>query len=333
MTSSRPLRWLGLALLLALAVALPYGLDPRGYAIRVLCLALLFAAMAQSWNIVAGLANQVSLGHSAFFGIGAYTSTLLLINFGLTPWLGMLAGAVLGGLAALLISLPTMRLRGHYFALATLAFGEVMRVIANSWSGLTGGPVGISVPFSPPSLAMMQFKETRPYYFLMLAALIVVTVIFLAIRDSKLGYRLRAIKENVDAAEVIGVDTTRTKIIAAVISGMLTACLGTLYAQFQFFFDPDTVFGVGSISVRMAMIAIVGGIGTAAGPILGAFFVIPLEELANDLFSARAAGLSQLVFGLLLIGVILVEPRGFMALRGRIARLFGKGSHKTGGRP
>ncbi|WP_376987245.1 branched-chain amino acid ABC transporter permease [Bosea sp. R86505] len=311
----------GLALLAALAIALPFAFEPRGYGIRILCLALLFAAMAQAWNIVAGLANQISLGHAAFFGIGAYTSTLLLIHFGITPWLGMMAAAVLGGLAALLISLPTMRLRGHYFALATLAFGEVMRVIGNSWGGLTGGPVGISVPFAKPNLALMQFADTRASYWLMLGALVVVTVIFVAIKRSRLGYRLRAIKENADAAEVIGVDTTRTKIVAAVISGALTAALGTLYAQFQFFFDPDTVFGVASISVRMAMIAIVGGIGTAAGPILGAFFVIPLEEIANQVFSAQAAGLSQLVFGVLLILVILVEPRGFMAIGPRIRRL------------
>ena len=167
----------------------------------------------------------------------------------------------------------------------------------------------------------MQFADTRASYWLMLGALVVVTVIFVTIKRSRLGYRLRAIKENADAAEVIGVDTTRTKIVAAVISGALTAALGTLYAQFQFFFDPDTVFGVASISVRMAMIAIVGGIGTAAGPILGAFFVIPLEEIANQVFSAQAAGLSQLVFGVLLILVILVEPRGFMAIGPRIRRL------------
>lgn len=314
-----------IAVALAIAIVVPFGLDPRGYAIRILCLALLFAAMAQAWNIVAGLANQMSLGHAAFFGIGAYTSTLLLIQFGLSPWLGMIAGGILGGVAALVISVPTMRLKGHYFALATLAFGEVMRVIANSWGSLTGGPVGISVPFSQPSLALFQFKETRPYYWLMLGALVVVTLIFVAIQRSRLGYRLRAIKENVDAAEVIGVDTTRTKIIAAVISGSLTAMLGTFYAQFQFFFDPDTVFGVASISVRIAMIAIVGGIGTAVGPILGAFFIIPMEELANQAFSDKAAGLSQLVFGTLLVIVILVEPRGFVAMGRRLLRRF-KGS-------
>ncbi|QCI67326.1 branched-chain amino acid ABC transporter permease [Phreatobacter stygius] len=322
---SSSVSWPRLALIaavLAFAIVLPLGLDPRGYAIRILCLALLFGAMAQAWNIVGGLANQMSLGHAAFFGIGAYTSTLLLVHVGLSPWLGLIAGSLLGGVAAFAISLPTMRLKGHYFALATLAFGEVMRVIGNSWGGLTGGPVGISVPFSQPSLAMFQFKETRPYYWIMLAALVLVTLVFVAIQRSRLGYRLRAIKENVDAAEVIGVDTTRTKIIAAVISGALTAALGTFYAQFQYFFDPDTVFGVASVSVRIAMIAIVGGIGTWIGPILGALFIIPMEELANQVFSAEAAGLSQLVFGALLVVVILVEPRGFVAMGSRLKRRF-----------
>ena len=325
MTSRSPLTWIALAALAIAAAVVPFLFDPKGYGIRIVCLALLFAALGQAWNIVAGLANKISLGHAAFFGIGAYTSTLLLIHTGLTPWLGMFAAACLGGVAAFLISLPTMRLRGHYFALATLAFGEVMRVIGNSWGSLTGGPVGLSVPFAPPSFWALQFRETRSYYWLMLGALVLVTLIFIAVKRSRLGYRLRAIKENEDAAEVIGVDTTKTKIVAAVISGMLTAALGTLYAQFQFFFDPDTVFGVAPISVRMAMIAIVGGIGTAAGPILGAFFVIPLEEAANQVFSARAAGLSQLVFGVLLIVVILLEPRGFMAIGPRLKRLFGKG--------
>lgn len=294
----------------------------KNYGVHLFTTWLVFIIATMGLNLTVGYAGQKSLGHAAFFGIGAYTSTLLLMHYGISPWLGMIAAAVLGGIAAFLISLPTMRLRGHYFALATLAFGEVMRVIGNSWSALTGGPVGISVPFSPPSLAVLQFRDMRAYYCLMLGAVVVVTAIFVAIKRNRLGYRLRAIKENEDAAEVIGVDTTRTKITASVISGMLTAALGTLYAQFQFFFDPDTVFGIAGISIRMAMIAIVGGIGTAAGPILGAFFVIPLEELANQVFSSRAAGLSQLVFGVLLILVILIEPRGFMAFGGRIKALF-----------
>jgi len=314
---------IAVGILIVAAALLPLALDPRGYWIRVLAITLLFAAMAQAWNIVGGLANQISLGHAAFFGIGAYTSTVLL-KFGISPWLGMFAGGVLGGLAAFIVAIPTMRLQGHYFALATLAFGEVMRVIANVWTSLTGGPGGLSVPFSAPSFWDYSFKLLRPHAYIALAALIVVTAIFEIIRRSAMGYRLRAIRQNQSAAEVIGVDTTRVKLQAAVISGALMAMLGTLYAQIAVFFDPDTVFSIAGISIRIALIAIIGGVGTAAGPILGAFFIIPLEEIMNDLFSSRAAGLSQLVFGAILIAVILWRPRGFItvfdALRARASR-------------
>ena len=302
--------------ILFVALCLPLGLDPQGYAIRVLTLIFLFAAMAQSWNIVGGLANQMSLGHAAFFGIGAYTSTLLLIRMGLSPWLGMCAAALLGGMAAALLSLPTMRLSGHYFALATLAFGEVMRVIANTWASVTGGPGGISVPFGQDSWWMLNFKSTRPHYYLTLAALLAVTAVFVAIQRSAFGYRLRAIRENIAAAEVVGVDSARTKILAATISGALIAALGTLYAQLTFFFDPDTVFGLGPVSIRVALIAILGGAGVAIGPIIGALVIIPLEEGANFAFASQAAGLSGLIYGLLLVAVILVEPRGLVALVG-----------------
>lgn len=320
-----PLRALAFpAAALAAALALPLGLDAQGYAIRVVALVFLFGAMGQSWNIVGGLANQISLGHAAFFGIGAYTSTLLLIHAGLSPWIGMLAGAVLGGIAAGLISVPTMRLRGHYFALATLAFGEVMRVVANAWSGLTGGPVGISVPYATPSLATLSFKTTLPFYYLNLAALVAVTAVFAGIRRSAFGYRLRAVREDAQAAEVVGVDTARVKIQAAMISGALTAMLGTLYAQLNYFFDPDAVFGAAPISIRIALIAIVGGIGTASGPILGAILIVALEEVANALLSAQVAGLSNLVYGLVLIAVILIQPHGLVALRAARGRREGE---------
>jgi len=315
---------IALGVVIAAAALSPLLLDPRGYWIRVLAITLLFAAMAQAWNIVGGLANQISLGHAAFFGIGAYTSTVLLIKFGISPWLGMFAGGVLGALAAFIIAIPTMRLQGHYFALATLAFGEVMRVIANVWTSLTGGPGGLSVPFAAPGFWDYSFKLLRPHAYIALAALVIVTAIFEGIRRSAMGYRLRAIRQNPAAAEVIGVDTTRVKLQAAVISGALIAMLGTLYAQVAVFFDPDTVFGIAGISIRIALIAIIGGVGTAAGPILGAFFIIPLEEIMNDLLSSRAAGLSQLVFGIILIAIILWQPRGFItvfaSLRARLSR-------------
>jgi branched-chain amino acid transport system permease protein len=306
------LAWGGVLLLPA------FFLAANSHTLQVLTLTLLFAAMAQSWNIVGGLANQMSLGHAAFFGAGAYTSTLLLIHFGVSPWVGMLAGALLGGLLALLISLPTMQLEGHYFALATLAFGEVLRTIANSWTSVTGGPVGLSVPFAPDSLAMLTFKQPRPYYLIVTGAVVIITLIFEGVRRSALGYRLRAVRENIAAAEVVGVDTARAKIYATVLSGALMAMCGTLFAQVTYFFDPDTVFGLGPISIRVALIAIIGGIGTASGPVIGALFIIPLEEFANSLLSSQAAGLSQLAYGLILIAVIIIQPRGLMALAGRL---------------
>lgn len=307
-------RWIAILAVIAIAAVLPLLLSPTGYWIRVLTFTLLFAAMAQVWNIIGGLANQTSLGHAALFGIGAYTSTILVLKFGISPWIGMFAGGFLGGIAALIIAVPTMRLQGHYFALATLAFGEVMRVIANVWTSLTGGPVGLSVPFVPPSIAAYSFKQLLPHAYIALIALIIVTFIFEAIRRSAMGYRLRAIKENPAAAEVIGIDTTKVKLQTAVISGVLMAMLGTLYAQVAVFFDPDTVFSAASISIRVALIAILGGVGTAIGPILGALFIIPVEELMNDLFSSGAAGLSQLIFGVILIAVILWRPRGFITV-------------------
>lgn len=320
-------RWIAIIVVVAIAALLPLALDPRGYWIRVLTFTLLFAAMAQAWNIIGGLANQTSLGHAAFFGIGAYTSTVLLLKFGVSPWLGMFAGGALGGIAAFVIAIPTMRLQGHYFALATLAFGEVMRVIANVWTSLTGGPGGLSVPFKPPSLANYSFKLLQPHAYIALVALIVVTFVFEAIRRGAMGYRLRAIKENPSAAEVIGIDTTKVKLQAAVISGVLMAMLGTLFAQVAVFFDPDTVFSAATISIRVALIAILGGVGTAIGPLLGAFFIIPLEELMNDWFSSSAAGLSQLIFGVILIGVILWQPRGFITVFESLrARWFGRAS-------
>jgi len=303
-----------LAGLLAIAALAPFVLAADGYALRVLTTALLLAAAAQAWNIVGGLANRISLGHAAFFGIGAYCSTLLLLRFGVSPWIGMLASAALGAAAALLIGLPTLRLQGHYFALATLAFGEVMRVLASAWTGLTGGPVGLSVPFGPDSLAMLRFKSTPPYYWAALGLLTLCTLAFLAVRHSALGYRLMAVREDEAAARAVGVDATRAKLLAATLSGALTAMVGTLYAQFAYFFDPDTVFGITPVSIRIALICIVGGIGSVFGPILGALFIIPLEELANTLFGDRAAGLAPLAYALALIAVVVAEPRGLLRM-------------------
>lgn len=296
-----------------LAALLPLALDPRGHVLRIAAMALLFAAMAQSWNIVGGLANQISLGHAAFFGIGAYASTLLYLRLGISPWLGMVAGMALAAGAAALLALPTFRLKGHYFALATLAFAEVMRVLANTWSSLTGGPVGLTVPFAGSQPLNFAFRSVSSYYWIILGLLLITCLVFRKMATGAIGYRLRAVRENENAAEVAGVDTFRVKLTASMISAALTAACGTVFAQFTYFFDPDSIFSLAGISVRMAMIAIIGGLGTFGGPIVGALFLIPLEEYANATLSSKAAGLSQFVFGVILIAAILIQPRGLMA--------------------
>jgi branched-chain amino acid transport system permease protein len=300
-------------LFVVVAALMPFGLDPRGHVLRVAATALLFAAAAQSWNIVGGLANQISLGHAGFFGIGAYTSTLMYLRLGVSPWIGLVAGAALAGGAAALLSLPTFRLKGHYFALATLAFAEVLRVVANSWSGLTGGPVGLSIPFVGSQPSLFAFRALSTYYWIILALLVAVCAVFHALATGAIGYRLRAVCENENAAEVAGVDTFRVKLTASVVSAALTGVCGTVFAQFTYFFDPDSIFSLPGISVRIAMIAIVGGLGTLPGPIVGALFLVPLEEVANAMFPSGAAGLSQLAFAAVLIAAILLQPRGIMA--------------------
>ncbi|SMF65507.1 amino acid/amide ABC transporter membrane protein 2, HAAT family [Tistlia consotensis] len=320
---ARP-RALLLAALAAAAAIVPLFLDPQGYWVRVLTLTLIFAALGQAWNIVGGLANQISLGHAAYFGVGAYASTILLINFGLSPWIGLFVGMALAVVVALVLSVPTFRLKGHYFALATLAAGEALRVIANSWQGVTGGPVGLSVPFMPDSFWMMSYGAPRPFYWIALAALVLVTLVFWWIKSSALGYRLRAVKENEQAAEVVGVNTFRAKLWASLVSAAATAAIGVVYVQFTYFFDPDAVFGVATVSVRLALVAIVGGIGTVIGPVVGALVVVPLEELVNAALQGQVAGLSAFVYGAILIAVILVEPRGLVALFGRLRRGLGR---------
>ena len=298
----------------AVAIVAPFFFDADGYLLRVLTLALLLAAMGQAWNIVGGLAGQISLGHAAYFGIGAYTSTILLRDYGLSPWLGMVAGGLLAAGTAFAISFPILRLRGHYFALATLALSEVLRLVANTWATLTGGPGGISVPFSPPNPWMFQFASPITYYFVMLTALAVVTVVFQTMKKGAIGYRLCAAREREDAAGVVGVNVFGVKLQATVISATLTALLGTLSVQFSYFFDPDSIFSLVNVSVKMALVVIVGGVGSAAGPILGAFFILPIEEYLNFAFGDKAAGLPQLVYGIILMVVVLIHPKGLVAI-------------------
>lgn len=301
-----------LTALAALTLAAGVAFDANSYPIRILCLVLLTASMAQSWNIVGGF-NQISLGHAAFFGIGAYIPTVAQVEFGLTPWIGIVIGMVAAVGFALVLSIPTMRLKGPYFALATLAAAEACKITAGILDA-TGGPQGISVPFVGDSWTMMQFRFPGHYLVLFLLLFLVTNGVFAWLTTSRYGYFLRAVRDNEQAAEVAGIATFRTKLLASVISAALTAACGTLYAQFTYFIDPETVFSASHVSIRMALVAIIGGVGTFAGPILGALLIVPLEELLNATLSEMIGGLAPLIFGVLLIAVVLLRPNGLASL-------------------
>lgn len=306
---------------LALLCIPPFLFGTRSYELRVATLVLMFAGMATAWNIVGGFASLISLGHAAFFGLGAYTSTLLLIHFGLSPWIGMVAAMAVAGLASLVIGWPTFRLRGHYFALGTIAFVELLRIPALYFSGLTGGAVGLTVPNREPGLWSLQFVGSLGYYWVALGMLVATFATAFWIYHAPLGYRLRALRNSHEAAEVVGVDTLRTKLVANFVSCSITGTYGVFYAQFHYFIDPDTVFGFWTVSIKVAMMAILGGLAYVWGPFVGALILVPLDEWTNAVFTGDFAGAGRLLFGALLILLMLFQPRGILNWGERLANL------------
>ena len=273
---------------------------------------ILFGALiASAWNIAGGYAGQFSLGHAAFLGIGAYTSTLLMMNFGISPWIGMLAGGLIAALSAVAFGYLTLRLRGPFFVLCTIAFAEVLRIIAVYWSGLTHGSEGISIPFQP-GFSNMMFTGRLYYLYIILAALFVVFLVGDGLQRSRLGYYMAAMREDEDAAETLGVDTIRVKLVSIAISAFFTAVGGTLYAQYILFIEPATVLGI-DFSIQVALISIIGGMGTSVGPILGSLLMTPTGEFLRARFADSAQGMQLIIYGTLLIVFVIFMPRGLAA--------------------
>jgi len=305
----------GMAVVLCLAI-LPL-LIKNDFYLDGLILIFIWGAFAGSWNILAGYAGMVSLGHNAFFGIGAYTSTLLLLHFGLSPWIGMFVGGLLATCVGLILGLVCFRLRSHYFALATLAFGEVSYILAVSWRSLTGGSEGLALPIQP-SLYLFSFSSKLPYVYIGLALFLIGIGISYAIENSRLGYYLKAFRENEDAARALGVRTGRVRLIAMALSSFLSAVIGTFYAQYIVFVDPTSVIRI-QISVQVALFVIVGGIGTTLGPAIGAMIFIPITILLRAQMGTSLPGLHMIIYGIILVVVLLYIPQGiFVKLRERV---------------
>ncbi len=275
---------------------------------HVIIMTYLFACAAMAWNFVGGYAGQFSLGHAAFFGIGAYSSTIFYLKLGLSPWIGLLAGTFLSGLFAFIIGFPCFRLQGIFFAMVTIAFAEVLRILSVYFKGITGGASGLSIPFNP-SFSNLMFASKYAYAYLFLGFMVVIFFIGRWLSESRLGYYLRALGQDNQAAEAITIPTNRCKMMAMLLSGVLVSICGSFYAQYIVFIDPDSVFDV-SISILLANMAIVGGIGTVAGPIIGAFILEPVSIFVRSWLGGKAAGMDGIIYGLLLIVTVRFMPNG-----------------------
>jgi branched-chain amino acid transport system permease protein len=302
-------------LLLGLAVALLAGAAPLLpiYGQHIFILVALYGAIALAWNILGGMAGQMSLGHALFVGAGAYVSTALYLDFAISPWIGLVVAAIVGGAlgAGMGYTVFRCKLSGVYFALVTLAVAEMaLHIVSNV--AVLGGANGLAIP-SRPDFVNFQFHSKLGFCYAALGVLAVVAVVSLAIQRSRFGYVLLAIRENERSAAALGIDVVQGKVIAAAISGALAALVGPVYANYVLFIDPESVLGV-PLSIDALLFAFIGGLGSLFGPLLGAVALVPLTELLRGLLGGRLAGIHLIVYGVILILVMRLAPRGLWGL-------------------
>jgi len=269
---------------------------------------LLWTLLGASWNLLGGFGGQVSFGHATFFGVGAYATMILYLRLGLAPWYGM----VLGGVAAVAVSLPIglicFRLRGPYFSLSTLAVAEIVRLIALNWEALTNGPVGLLIT-TLPRVALgaraINWESKVPFYYIIAALAVLAMAATWRLSRARLGAYLLAIREDEDAAEAVGIDTVRAKVLTLALSAFFTGLAGGFYGLYFRYVDPDAVFPI-ALSVEMVFIAVVGGLATVIGPVIGAVFLTTIGELFRERFLV-----GHLIFyGLFMMLAIRFLPEG-----------------------
>jgi branched-chain amino acid transport system permease protein len=285
--------------------------------------ALLLAAIsASAWNIVGGYAGQVSVGHSMFFGTGAYLPLLVYHHWQLPPLVGVPIGIAISLVIAVIIGLPTFRLSGHYFSMATIAVAELIRLVVGTIDFL-GAAIGLQGPAVGRGWYDLTFRGELPYYLIFLAVLVFLLFITWLLQRSRFGYYLRAIKAGERAARSLGVPVRRTKLYALMLSATFTSVAGSLYSIKTGFIDPESGFGI-LVSVQMVIIAALGGAGTLYGPLLGAIILIPLQTATNTWFGGGGTGLTYILYGGIIVLIARFEPGGLHELWYRIAPKFRK---------
>lgn len=299
------------SVLLALVIAYPL-LFSSPFQQRLGALVLLYAIAASAWNIVGGYAGQVSVGHVVFFGCGAYAAMGSYAKFGLSPLFGIPGGIVVAVVLAAAVGVPTLRLSGHYFSMATIAVAETMRLIVTNTDYL-GAAVGLSGPTVPRNIFDLSFISALPYYYLFLTVLVITLLITWWMNNNRMGFYLRAIKDSERAARSLGAPASRVKLYAYMLSAALTSVAGALYAMMFGFVDPESGFGL-LISVKILIMAALGGAGLLLGPLVGAAILVPLEEISNNLLGGRGAGLTFVVYGAIIVLIARFQPGGILSL-------------------
>ncbi len=313
MFSTHPLRaYLAVAALAAIYIGLIFLVENSYYQL-ILALVPIWAVMGLSWNVFSGYSGLVSFGHAAFFGLGAYTTTLLFAKGGITPWLGIPAAALMGSIAGLVIGAITFRLRGHYFALAMLAYPLAMLYVFE-WAGFQE----VSFPMKRgEAFAYMQFQDQRWNALIALGLLVIAMLVSLRVERSRFGLSLLAVKQNEIAAEVAGIDSMRWKLKAIALSGALAGAAGGFYAVVLLVVTPHTVFGLAT-SAQALIVTMFGGVGTLWGPVVGAAILVPVSELLHAELGSRLPGIQGVVFGLAIMVVMMKMPQGIaLAVRDR----------------
>ncbi len=300
------------------AAALPLVVK-SAFALDVLIRIFLFAFIGTAWNLLGGYAKQFSLGHAAFFGLGAYTSTLLQIDLGVSPWIGMLAGGAVAALASLPIGWLCFRLRGPYFTIATIATAQVLMLLFLKLRDFAWGAEGTTIPNLGRAPLMMQFDGKAAYYYVTLGLLLLALGVTAWIERSRIGYYLVALGEEQDAAEAVGINVPQVKRRIFMISAFLTAMGGTFYVQYIYFIDPQTAFNF-SVSIEAALVSIVGGVGTLFGPLVGSALLETTAAVLQSRLGA-IAGVQLTVYSVILMAVILWRPTGILGYFAELAAL------------
>jgi branched-chain amino acid transport system permease protein len=287
--------------------------------VNILIYTYLFAGLAVAWNIIGGFGGQFSLGHGVFFAFGAYMTARLYLGWGLSPWLGMIPGALICATIGPLIFWPTFRLKGSFFAIATLAFNEVGLVFANYLEGVTGGPRGLQIPFKA-GFANMIFADQRVWALVMFGFMAACIAIAVWLMRSRLGYYLLAVREDEDAAHAAGIGVMSVKLRGTAISAALASIGGSLFAMYVRTIDPPTLFSLADIGVKFALLALIGGIGTIAGPVLGAFLIIPTESWLRAQLGGGLPGMHLVVLGFVMLFAALFMRHGIAGLLDKLWR-------------